>query len=477
MSPYRIMMYLILFLTPVICWAFTVHMKGRRVPIREWAKEFHEKRYYLHAIGYIIIIRWKSITDALNEPIKINVGHWTDWLYSIEGEFTKGIQDIFYNDTLTSILNFHYLFIYLFLIYVTTVYFAYSGDRDMTDKVTMNYLLIYALAVPYYLFFNVEVTSSWIPGMDALLYQDGAYTTFYANNDPLDNAVPSLHIAIPFGILVLNYLHVKEKGGKMSEWDHWPYHLFVLVNTILFCFSILYLGIHWFTDIPLGMIIGGIGALFIHHLQPRIRNDHGSFFKGFSRIKIRKHAIVEGISTLIMLTIILMAVNFQMDQSDERVSYRLGPQDSTFEIIQEISHGDYVDSTITNLDDSIILELVYIQVEDSVPAMDKGIIDWEKLKTLGTNYSVSPGSSLELETTQNNVFHFIVLHNPSVSSEDSILEVRVVNDYHQDSMPIAILMSLPSLWMTAFVVYRLVRLKKNNRSMIDSSPSHIWEDE
>ena len=477
MSPYRIMMYLILFLTPIICWAFTVHIKGRRTPIRDWAREFHEKRYYLHAIGYIIIIRWKSITDALNEPIKMNVGHWTDWLYSIEGEFTKGIQDLFYNETLTSILNFHYLFIYLFLIYVTTVYFAYSGDRDMTDKVTLNYLLIYALAVPYYLFFNVEVTSSWIPGMDALLYQDGAYTTFYANNDPLDNAVPSLHVAIPFGILVLNYLHVKEKGGKMSEWDHWPYHLFVLINTILFCFSILYLGIHWFIDIPLGMIIGGIGALFIHHLQPRLRNDHGSFFKGISRIKIRRHAVVEGICTLFMLTIILMAVNFQMNQSDDRVSYRLGPQDSTFEIIQEISHGDYVDSTITNLDDSLNLEVVYIQIEDSVPAMDAGVIDWQMLKSLGKNHSIPPGDSLDIETTQNNVFHFIVLHNPSDSSDDSVLEVRVVNDYHENSMPAAILISLPSLWMTAFVVYRLVRLKKNNRSMIDSSPSHIWEDE
>jgi len=69
------------------------------------------------------------------------------------------------------------------------------------------------------------------------------------------------------------------------------------------------------------------------------------------------------------------------------------------------------------------------------------------------------------------------LHNPSESSDGSTLEVSVVNDYHQDMMPMAILISLPSLWMTAFVVYRLVRLKKNNRSMIDSSPSHIWEDE
>ena len=99
-------------------------------------------------------------------------------------------------------MNFHYLFIYLFLIYITTVYFAYVGERDMTDKVTLNYLLIYALAVPYYLFLNVEVTSSWIPGMKALLYHDGWYTVFYATHDPLDNAVPSLHVAIPFGIIL-----------------------------------------------------------------------------------------------------------------------------------------------------------------------------------------------------------------------------------------------------------------------------------
>jgi len=478
MSPYNVMMLMILLLTPVICWVFTLRMKGRRIPIRDWAREFHEKRYYLHAIGYIIIIKWKTITDALNEPIKSDVGHWTGWVHGIEGEFTKSIQDLFYNETLTTILNFHYLFIYLFLIYVTTVYYAFSGDRDMTDKVTMNYLLIYALAVPYYLFFNVEVTSSWIPGMDALLYQDGAYTKFYALHDPLDNAVPSLHVAIPFGILMLNYLHVKEKGGKMSEWEHWPYHVFILVNTILFCFSILYLGIHWVTDIPLGMIIGGLGALFIHHLQPRLRNDHGSFFKGITKSKFKRHSIIEGIGTLVMLTVILMAVNFQIDQSDERVSYRLGPQDSTFEIIQEISYDATVDSQITNLDDSLSLEVVYLQVVDSLPAMDNGIIDWEELKTLGVNYTIPAGGTLDIETTQHNVFHFIVLHNPAESSsDDSILEVKVMNDYHEDKMISAILLSLPSLWMTVFILHRLRRLKLNKRSLIDSTPSHIWDGE
>ena len=192
MDPYTVMMGLILILTPIICWFFTLHDKEMRTPMGQWASVIHDQRFYLHAMGYIVIIRWKALTDKLNEPIKMETGHWTSLVQSIEGNLTLHIQNFFENEALTSFLNFHYLFIYLFLIYVTTVYYAYTGDRDMTDKVTLNYLLIYAIAVPYYLFFNVEVTSSWIPGMDALLYHEGWYSVFYALHDPLDNSVPSL---------------------------------------------------------------------------------------------------------------------------------------------------------------------------------------------------------------------------------------------------------------------------------------------
>jgi len=166
MSPYSVMMGLILILTPIICWLFTIGREHTRTPLGKAFQVIHEKRYYLHALGYLFIIKWKATTDDLNEPIKIRTGNWTEWIYSIEGNATLWVQDTFQNAWLTEFLNFHYLFIYLFLIYITTVYFAYVGERDMTDKVTLNYLLIYALAVPYYLFFNVEVTSSWIPGME-----------------------------------------------------------------------------------------------------------------------------------------------------------------------------------------------------------------------------------------------------------------------------------------------------------------------
>ena len=254
--------------------------------------------------------------------------------------------------------------------------------------------------------------------MDALLYHDGAYTVFYATHDPLDNCVPSLHVAIPFGILMLNYLHVKERGGTMKEWRHYNYFLFVLINTILFIFSIMYLGIHWFIDIPLGLLIGGVGALFIHHLQPRLRNDYGSFFKGFNKLKIKRHAIVEGAITLVMFTLILMAVNVQVENSDDRVSYRLGPEDSAYDIIQELKYGDVVTSNIKNLDISNNLEVVYIPVEESAKAMENGSIDWDYITSLGEHYVVGPGAEIEIITESYHVYYLIVVHNPSTTAGD-----------------------------------------------------------
>lgn len=474
MEPYTIMMGMILVLTPLICWLFTLHQKGHRVQWGTWADEFHNKRYYLHAMGYVVIIRWKALTDNLNEPMKMRTGHWTSWVYAFEGDFTKWIQDAFRNDILTEILNFHYLFVYLFLIYVTTVYFAYSGDRDMTDKVTLNYLLIYAVAVPYYLFFNVEVTSSWIPHMDALLYQDGWYTVFYAQHDPLDNAVPSLHVAIPFGILMLNYLHVKQSGGTLRTWRHWRYHAFVLANTILFMFTILYLGIHWFIDIPLGIVVGSIGALFIHHLQPRVRNDFGPMFKGVSAKKVKKHLLVEGMVVLILLTGMLMAVQYQGLQTDDRVSYQLGSGDSTFEIIQELETGEFVLSNVSNLNQRGMLEVVVVMVESSVPAMEEGSLDWSVMRTLGDFYQIAPQTTLSLNITTPHSYFFIVMHYEAGPTDEQNMQVRVMNDYGDDKMAEAVLLSLPSLWMTGFVVYRLYRLKKEGRSWIDSTPSYVW---
>jgi hypothetical protein len=485
MNPWIIMMGMIILLTPVICYIFSLNQKSSRLAPRKWVQTIREQRYYIHAIGYIVIINWKGITDRLNEPIKFTVGHWTDSIHALEGNFVLWVQNTFENDILTTFLNFHYLFVYLFLIYVTTVYYAYTSDRDLTDKVTMNYLLIYAIAVPYYLFFNVEVTSSWIPGMDALLYHDGIYSTFYATHDPLDNAVPSLHVAIPFGILMLNYLHVKQKGIVMKEWRHYRYHMFILINTIVFIFAILYLGIHWVADIPLGMLVGGIGALFIHHLQPRLRNDFGPMFKGVSKEKVRKHIFVEGTILILMMAAIMGAINYQDSTNEDQASFRLASGETVHDLIPEMGPELSVITTIENMDGSNTLQYAIITVELAEPGFQDFKVNWDEMQKLANENcnqnipcvaSVAPGEQSVIELRSPNVFTFIFLHH---SGDNGVMEVQVVSEYGESSsaMNKAIALSIPSLYITGFVIYRLLRLSKNGKSWFDSTPSHTWEEE
>ena len=50
-------------------------------------------------------------------------------------------------------------------------------------------------------------------------------------------------------------------------------------------------------------------------------------------------------------------------------------------------------------------------------------------------------------------------HNDAENLDD-VIEVRILNDYGKDEMWKAVALSLPSMWMTGFVVHRLVRLNK-----------------
>ena len=170
----------------------------------------------------------------------------------------------------------------------------------------------------------------------------------------------------------------------------------------------------------------------------------------------------------------MMAVNYQEETIDERVSFRLGEGDSTFEIIQKFEPGEMVQSNITNLNMASQLEIVIVMVETSVPAMETGQIDWEVMKTLGDHHTVAPQTTLSLNITSPKIYHFIVMHYDEALEDETTMEVRILNNYGDDKMGQAMFLSLPSLWMTGFVVYRLYRLKKEGRSWIDSTPSYVW---
>jgi len=221
---------------------------GRRVTLAGFIDMF--RRYWLHIALVFSIYLWKDLLDGLDRILMANTHlDMTPFIYAIEGDLVLWVQQTFLNEILTFVLTHYYVAGYMLVTYTASLYFVYFDDRWMADRVLLAMFFVYALAVPFYLFFNVRVTGDHIPEMATLAYSlTPEIQTWFTRIDPFTNGMPSLHIGLPFAVWL-----------GIHRWDddqRWSlYRKFLGWYILLTGFAIIYLGIHWFVD-----IIGGIAV-------------------------------------------------------------------------------------------------------------------------------------------------------------------------------------------------------------------------
>lgn len=184
--------------------------------------------------------------------------NYAGFMVMIEGGAVTHLQD-FATPWLTYLSAFVYLIGFSGLLIGTFLIFACKKDEKSLQEFSIAFTLIYLIAYPFYIWFPVDVTSKTLPDMSPLLYTiDPSIVHFVRICDPtLDNCFPSLHAALSLlAMLVI-----------ISRAEHIGFKAIAVAITIAIQFTILYLGIHWITD-----MIGGILLAFTsYYIATRYR--------------------------------------------------------------------------------------------------------------------------------------------------------------------------------------------------------------
>jgi hypothetical protein len=340
------------------------------------------------------------------------------------------------------------------MIWFSPMYYILCRDEIMADKAALNYFVIYLLSVPLYLFFNVEVTSSYISDMDALLYHDSFTLAFFTDNDPMDNAIPSLHVGLPISLLIINRLHCRKLGIDFKDWRHKEFDYFVQFNVIIYLFSIQYLGIHWFVDIIPGIILAIITSSFVHAVQPvvRARTENG----WISLLPDRSQALSSVLVLLICSTWLAVGVIDGSGTNEDEANMRFGIDDVNLDTIEVHSLWDPVIIDVFNVGDNDV-EVLLIQRDFVEEYAEKGIFHWDQFVSKGNLSIVEVNSSLTFTITPDSLFDvnivLVRLSNSENLEEDSLGEVRIVSSYVDDELILTgFLVSFPAFIITGIVI-------------------------
>ncbi|MFZ2070671.1 MAG: phosphatase PAP2 family protein [Halobacteriota archaeon] len=179
----------------------------------------------------------------------------TPVIEAIESDTVHLFQEGIY-PSLTYLMSFSYLAIYIGAIMFTFAILAYYRQMLLFKRFSLMFSLNYLIAFPFFMFFNVSVAGASLQTVQPLMYEQfPRILSAIIAIDPLDNCFPSLHVTMVLSaFLIIRSTHYKRHKTFLG----------VGVPTIVF--SVLYLGIHWITDVIGGMAL----ALFTYYVAKSV---------------------------------------------------------------------------------------------------------------------------------------------------------------------------------------------------------------
>ena len=167
-----------------------------------------------------------------------------------------------------------YLVVHPIMIGFVPAFLLFSCSRRLKEM-AVSYVIMYAISLPFYLFFPVKnVFTAYGATTPLLTIFDGIKDGWYKVTTE-NNCFPSLHVAMVVIIAFFAYAYWKDarkdaetavpgKGrGRRGDEKHRAW--FFAFNTVYAAsviFAVVFLKIHWITDVVGGLIVAAISIYF-----------------------------------------------------------------------------------------------------------------------------------------------------------------------------------------------------------------------
>jgi membrane-associated phospholipid phosphatase len=148
-----------------------------------------------------------------------------------------------------------YIAVYPFTLWFAPTYFLILNKKKSLKTLAYGLLLIYIIALPFYLFLPITNVYTYYNQTSALETVVPTVERFFYSTTTHNNCLPSLHTAMT---ILIAYSISLTKNKKFTYFGY-----FTMVSVII---SVIYLSIHWISDV----IIGGLLAIGVILLLRKI---------------------------------------------------------------------------------------------------------------------------------------------------------------------------------------------------------------
>lgn len=150
-----------------------------------------------------------------------------------------------------------YIGIYPFILWFTPLLFLLSDQRQAMQTFAVGLLLVYLIALPFYLFLPVTNVHTFNGVPSALEAAIPTVDTFFYATTTVNNCFPSLHVAVAL-------------FTALTVWttDNRRFKVVTAVVAGAVVVSVIYLAIHWIVDVVGGILVATAVFYLVNRRRP-----------------------------------------------------------------------------------------------------------------------------------------------------------------------------------------------------------------